>query len=275
MTMSDCHTSHRPADSRLAALRARIRTIEGTAGGWMAGAADGARAPTISLTAAVDRALPWGGLPRGALHEVIAGAAGAASATGATGAAGAAGAAAGFAALVLARLAQADTQGMVLWCGRPRILDIGAPYPPGLSAFGLDPRRVILVYPRREADVLWALEEGLRAPALAAVLGEVDAISLTASRRLQLAAEASGVTALLVRPRSAQPGASAALTRWRIGTAPTAAPGTRRWRATLFRCRGGTPGDWTMEVQDETGDLVVAAPVRDRPAVPRPARLAG
>jgi protein ImuA len=42
------------------------------------------------------------------------------------------------------------------------------------------------------------MEEGLRHSALAAVVGEVIRLPLTASRRLQLAAEQSGVTALVI-----------------------------------------------------------------------------
>ena len=50
---------------------------------------------------------------------------------------------------------------------------------------------------------LWALEEALRSPGLTAVLAEVDRLTLTQSRRLQLAAEAKGVTAFLLRPLAA------------------------------------------------------------------------
>ncbi len=36
----------------------------------------------------------------------------------------------------------------------------------------------------------------------------------------------------------------------------------------LFRCRGGRPGTWDVVWRDETRDLALAAPLRDRPAAP-------
>ena len=137
--------------------------------------------------AAVDRALPGGGLARGAVHEIL----------GQGGDEEDGAAAAGFAAGILARLGDGDA---VLWCLRRPDL-----YGPGLAAHGLDPARLVLVPRRATTDILWALEEGLRARrGLAAVVGEVGRLPMVASRRLQLAAERSGVTALLLR-------------RWRTG----------------------------------------------------------
>ena len=88
-----------------------------------------------------------------------------------------------FAAGILAR-----RKGPVLWCLRQRDL-----FAPGLAGVGLHPDRVIYAETWHDREVLPAMEEGLRVPALAGVVGEVARLSLTASRRLQLAAEASGV----------------------------------------------------------------------------------
>ena len=83
---------------------------------------------------------------------------------------------------------------MVLWClPRPDL------YGPGLAAHGLDPGRVVLVRASRDAEILWAMEEGLRAPGIVAVVGEIGSFPMVASRRLQLAAERSGITAFLLR----------------------------------------------------------------------------
>ncbi len=198
--------------------------------------AGGAR-PALALgLGGIDAAL-GGGLAQGSLHEV----------------AGEAGAATGFCAFLLARIG-----GPVLWChaeGR-------APYPHGLGAFGLDPGRMLWLALRRPADRLKAMEEGLRCPGLAAVLGEVDAVDGTASRRLQLAAEAGGVTALLLRQRHGA--ATTAVTRWRV----TAAPGGGRWQVALLHCRGGRAGSWLMEWSDETGGCAVVAALRDGSAAP-------
>jgi len=162
--------------------------------------------------AAIDRALPGGGLARGALHEIF----------GTAGDEEDGALAAAFAAGMLARLAApADT--IVLWClARPDL------YGPGLAAHGLDPARLVLVRAPRDAEILWAMEEGLRSRGVAAVVGEVGTLPDVASRRLQLAAERFGVTALLLR-RWFNGGQAArernlpnaAATRWRIATLPS------------------------------------------------------
>jgi protein ImuA len=205
--------------------------------------------------ATLDRALPGGGLRRGALHELHG--------------APHQGAALGFAAALLARLMAGG--GHAAWIG-PQ----GDLYAPGLAALGLAPERLIVVRARRRAAALWALEEALRSPGLAAALAEVERLDLTASRRLQLAAEAKGVTALLLHPPRAQPGTSAAVTRWRISALPGAAAGGRTlgppaWRVELFRCRGGRTGVWQVGWQKEgwheiTDPVAVAADAGDRPA---------
>jgi protein ImuA len=62
-------------------------------------------------------------------------------------------------------------------------------YPPALAAVGLTPERVLFVHGRNPTTVLLVMEEGLRHAGLAGVVGELSgALSLTASRRLQLAA---------------------------------------------------------------------------------------
>src|SRR5438477_672162 len=147
---------------RLAALRERVRTLE-SGGGVL-------RVLPFGLPA-VDAALPGGGLALGALHEIMG--AGADEEDGAV--------AAAFAAGLLARLSRRHG-GPVLWCLAGDDL-----YAPGLAAHGLTPERLIVARCRDDADILWAMEEGLRCPALAAVLGEVGALAPTAGRRLQLA----------------------------------------------------------------------------------------
>jgi protein ImuA len=254
-----------PADQRavLERLRARLARLEALGQG---------DSPVVPLgLPGIDGALPGGGLPRARLHELCGGSSH--------------GAAVGFAAALLARLMA--TGGHVVWIG-PRDELFG----PGLAQLGLVPERLIVVRARRPAARLWALEEALRSPGLAAALAEVDRLSLTQSRRLQLAAEAKGVTALLLRPPGAGAAPSAATTRWRIEAAPSetalgeAAGGPRRasgrphWRIDMFRCRGGRTGSWRI-VWHEDGwrevpdSLALAAAPGDRSAAaPRPARRA-
>tara|TARA_R110000868_G_scaffold4155_16_gene25397 strand:+ start:4501 stop:5370 length:870 start_codon:yes stop_codon:yes gene_type:complete len=263
----------------LEGLKAQIRELEGF-GGTLAEA----KRPVLPFgVAEIDGHLPGGGLARGALHEIFAADAGIATA---------------FCALLAGRLASDDGSHSILWCERPWALDAGTLYGPALLQFGIDPARVILVRTRRDSDALWAMEEGLHCSRLAAVVGEITNMSLTDSRRLQLAAEQTGVTALMLRPKTERPAPSAAATRWRLdavehaekagpgrnpaqandnGTIFQAPPGlhTARWHAELFRCRGGTSANWMMEWNDETGNFSVAAEICDRPPVPSAARLAG
>jgi len=243
-----------PPDQRnkavLARLRARIARIE------RGGAAHAACPLGVP---AIDGALPWGGLPRGALHEI-------------GGAAERDLAAQSFAAALLGLLARDGRP--ALW-----IAPDEGPYAPALPGFGLDPAQVTVVRARRPADALWALEEGLRCSALAAVLAEGAAPDFAQSRRLQLAAGESGVTALLLEPARDPLPASAALTRWRVAAAPSAVDGHddetagemvgyARWRVDLLRARGGRPRHWLVEWSHEpyeTHHLAVAADARDRP----------
>ena len=212
--------------------------------------------------AAIDRLLPGGGLARGALHEVMGWAAAAEEAA----------EGAGFLAGILARL---DPQQPVLWCQRR-----GDLHAPGLARHGLSPDRLILVHAGSEADLLYAVEEGLRCRELAAVVGEVDALPLGASRRLQLAAESSGVAAFALRrphrvlPVGGEAQPTAAMTRWRITSAPSRAEagpglGSRLWLAELLRSRGGVPGRWLVEACDATGHVHLAQALADRPAAER------
>ena len=77
-------------------------------------------------------------------------------------------------------------------------------YAAGLAALGLDPGRLLIVDSPSPGARLAALEDILRTEGLAAVIVEYDRVSQTSdywmrlARRAQLAAEASGVTGLLL-----------------------------------------------------------------------------
>jgi protein ImuA len=244
----------------LPALRERVRRIERPIAG---------HGVLSSGIAEIDRALPAGGLARGALHEIMG--------TGGDEADGAL--AAAFAASILGRL---NRNGAVLWCLRQADL-----YGPGLAVYGLDPACLVLVRAKRDAEILWAMEEGLRAPGIMAVVGEVSVLASVTSRRLQLAAERSGITAFLLR-RWHTAGEAArernlpnmATTRWRISTLPSASPGGMpgvgqpRWRVELLHCRGGEAGCWEMAVGeggviDATDPPSVAGALANRPITAR------
>ena len=226
---------------------------------------------------AIDACLP-SGLPCGALHEVLGHGPDTEHGTHPS-------------LLIAGLLARHDADRPVLWA-----MQRGDLFPPGLAAVGLHPRRLILV--EGGAEVLAVMEEALRHPGLAAVVGEVEGrLGLTASRRLQLAAESSGVPAFAIRrsrrfddPALLAP--SAAASRWRVAALPSALssalssaeaalPGRAVWRVELLRCREASPFHWIVQACDAQGRVAalpragapvrvpVAAVLADRPAASR------
>jgi protein ImuA len=249
-------------NGHLAALRRRLEAQERT------GRQD--RLVLPFMVPAIDRALPGRGLALGTLHEVAG--SDQEEEDGAV--------AAAFLAGILARL---KPELPVLWCLTGDDL-----YGPGLAAFGLDSRRLVLAQARHPREMLWAMEEGLRSSALAAVVGEVGMLTLPASRRLLLAAEASGVTAFALRrwrdggrAAAQRLAPNAAETRWRIKAQPGAIAvsepgiGRVRWQVELWRCRGGVPASWIVEVDDATDHVSLVAPVADRLPAWQPVSRAG
>lgn len=194
--------------------------------------------------AGLDRALE-GGFERGRIHEVF-------------GDLEDEGAAAGFA-LILADLAAEERPLFWLWVAHA---SGGRPYGPGLAALGINPAGLLLGCMADEALLLRAAVDALRCPALGAVVielrGRARLLDLTASRRLTLAAEASGVTAFLLRI-DGDPAPSTADTRWRVAAAPSAplpgnAPGLSAFDLTLLRRRSGPDGmGWRLIWDQEQG----------------------
>jgi len=235
-------------------LREKVRRLERAHNVQHAG-----KASVSTGLPAIDALLPEGGLLTGALHEVEAGSAPSGRVAAHDGAA------LGFAAHLMGRFA-ASMPGTLLWCRRPSGVFDAPPYAAALAAW-FDPARLLVVTARRDEDVFWAMEEGLRCPGIAAVLGETRATDATAGRRLSLAAEKSGVPALLLRPQPAPP-QSVCVTRWRIASAPSRSTpglhdvGAARWRLELRRNRFGAPSvaeipSWLVEWNDETHNLSV------------------
>ncbi len=227
----------------------------------------------------IDSALPWNGLSPGGLHEVR------------PETYQDSWAALGFAkALIARRMAGLGGSGknLFLWGTTDAAgHEFGLPYGPGLRALGLDPGALLMVRTRRPQELAWALEEGVKSQALAAVLGHVSLLSTTSERRLALAAAAHETPCLLISSHQTS-GVGPALTRWRIAAAPSRphafdarAPGPAAWHVTLERCRWGPHGlTWTVEWSDEAYDFRLAAPLADRAATAgsaagRPAAIAG
>jgi protein ImuA len=147
------------------------------------------------------------------------------------------------------------------------ILESGRVHPAGVPS-----QNLIHVEARDARDALCAMEEGVRCPALSCVIGEIwgdpRVLDFTATRRLAVASERSGVPCWLVR-LGGTPNLSGARMRWRVASSSSLlnpldprAPGTPAWDADLFRARGHPPGRWT--VAHEAGRFHLVAASGDR-----------
>ncbi|TZG27418.1 ImuA family protein [Sphingomonas montanisoli] len=238
----------------LASLRARVDAIEGVKPKERARFALG----HPGLDARLD-----GGLPLGRLHEVFA-------------AQPEDQAAAIAFALVLAM--QGGT-GPVVWVRQDDAVKIsGRLHPPGLVDLGFDPARLVEVLAPDEKALLRAAGDAVRCPDVALLLVEpgraARTIDLTATRRLSVAAEASGVTVLLLRG-SGEPAPSAAHSRWRIRAVPAVpleadAPGHGTIDLTLLRHRGGI-AEFSLTLEWNRDQFAFREPALSGAVVPLPA----
>ena len=207
----------------------------------------------------LEKVFPNGIFPTGAIHEMVCPTPEHAAATG------------GLIGGLLQSLMQQG--GACLWVSVSRKL-----FPPALAAFGVIPHQVIFIDLDQEKDVLWAMEQALKCEGLAAVIAEVREISITQSRRLQLAVESSKVTGFLLRNDPQKIGANTCIARWQVTPLPSiledGLPGVGfpRWQVDLLRLRNGNPGSWKLEWAD--GRFV---PVDETPEInlPEVTRIAG
>ena len=235
--------------SALAALRTQIARIEGRNRRGRSVLPFGIRQ--------LDARLPGGGLALGALHEVAGGGNGAID---------------GAAAALFAGGVAARTRGKVLWC-----LTRADLFAPALAQAGLAPDRVIYLEAGDDQTVLACMEEGLRHGGLGAAVAEIARLSMSASRRLQLAAEGAATLGIALRRWRRQAEAAdfgqptAAMTRWRISVLPSAplpvpGVGRARWLVELIRARAGESADFELEACDATGRLALPADLAHGPA---------
>ncbi|HVX76738.1 MAG TPA: DNA repair protein [Bradyrhizobium sp.] len=219
--------------SMLATLRGRIERLE---------THDGAHCLNrVALGHAGVDTMLQGGLARAAVHEVFAAGHQSAAATGFI---------SGLAGRVTARRP-------LVWVRQDFTeIESGALSMSGLAEFGLDPRCLVTV---RATDIEQALRtsaDALACDAVGAVVlevwGESRQLDLVASRKLTLAAQASGVTCLVLRV-AATPSPSTAETRWVVRAAHSppvgieTAWGAPRFDVELVRNRHGLIGRWIME----------------------------
>ena len=182
----------------------------------------------------LETAFPNGVFPTGAIHEMVCPTLEQAAATG------------GLIAGLMGSLMKQG--GICLWIGVNRQL-----FPPSLKNFSVAPHAVIFIDLPQEKDILWVMEQALKCEGLAAVVAEVQEISIVQSRRLQLAVENSRVTGFLLRSNPRKLGANTCVARWQVSPLPSepgdGLPGVGfpRWQVDLLRVRNGNPGSWQLE----------------------------
>jgi hypothetical protein len=130
-------------------------------------------------------------------------------------------------------------------------------YPPAAAQFGLPLQQLLVVDAPAGRDALWVCEQALRCPSVAAVILPLRTLDAIVSRRLQLAAEHGGGIGLLLL--SEQPrGPTFAASRLRFDTPP------------------GAPASATAGASAGPGLLVTVLKLRDRqPLTPRRVVAAG
>jgi protein ImuA len=196
---------------------------------------------TVSKNTALDaglgtikNAFPNASFPLGAIHEFIS--------TGIEDAA----ATSGFVAGLISSLM--NSNGALIWISASRTI-----FPPALKSFGISPDRIIFIDLRKEKEIMWAMEEALKCKGLFAVIGEMQELNFTSSRRLQLAVEQSRVTGFILRRNPRSLNTTACVTRWKITSLSSElvddmpGVGFPRWNVELLKVRNGRPGTWQIE----------------------------
>jgi cell division inhibitor SulA/protein ImuA len=184
--------------------------------------------------AELDRELPGGGWPRGALTEILVDGQGF-----------------GELSLLLPAL-------QALRAGGDWVLAIAPPHPlhaPACAAAGIDFEHLAVVSPAGSRDALWAAEQALQSGAPQAVLCWSAAADSRAVRRLQVAAGQGGAAAFLFRPLSRAREPSAAALRVALAAGPVSSQGGTL-SITILKRRG----------PPLASDIVLAVP---RPALRR------
>ncbi len=185
---------------------------------WVGGEAAHGRAQTTGH-AALDRLLPGGGWPRGALSEILVPEPGV-----------------GELRLILPLLIDCARAGQRVALVSPPHL----PYAPGLAKAGLRLEQCWIAEPESATDRVWVMEQMLRCPAVGAVAAWLDRTDERVQRRLQLAAErenqGAGAIGLLLLPPSARHQASVAALRLALTPLPEGP------QVEVLKSRGGRVG---------------------------------
>lgn len=142
-------------------------------------------------------------------------------------------------------------------------------FPVAAAAMGLPMEQLIVLQSSGNSssgaidqDLLWAIDQSLRCPAVAAVWGPLPKIDDRWSRRFQLSAESSGCLGLFVRPLSVARQPSWAEVQWlvspaeRVAEVAKADPNLFFTRLQMVRCRGSHTGQSVLlSINTVTGSV--------------------
>lgn len=185
---------------------------------------------------AISESFPNGVFPVAAVHEFISPTKEATAAT------------SGFISGLLSTIMH---KGSCLWVSSQQLV-----FPSALAMFDIIPDQIIFTTIADNRKKLWVIEEALKCEALSAVVGEVNDLSFTESRRLQLAVEKSHVTGFIHRTASKPLNTIACVSRWKVQPLASSTndnlPGVGfpRWNVELIKIRNGKPGAWHVAWTD-------------------------
>jgi protein ImuA len=119
---------------------------------------------------------------------------------------------------------------------------------------------ILFIDPPSDKLTLWTLETALRSKAIGLVIAECPRISLTVTKRFELAARENGATALLLRDPSDLNLPSRAFTKWVMTPTPSQydAP---TWELSLAHMRGGLqkPLSWLIGIHEQSSSISMRA----------------
>ena len=194
---------------------------------WRGNVAAVARAVIPTGFHELDRALPGGGWPLGAITEILVDGYGI-----------------GELELLMPALAAltkedpAKPKKWVAWIAPPFV-----PYAPALQQHGVNIDRLLMIHPPSGVKSrLWAIEQAVRSGSSAGVFAWVAVADDVALRRLQLAAEDQGCWLLLFRPANARLKRSPAALRIVLSQVQSQSQTHAATRVEIVKCRGGRPG---------------------------------